>query len=66
MAALRGLLTAAALQHLPAHIDKRACGDECYSTSRTCEISLSNHGDAHFRSFVHLLDRSTKAKSSSS
>ena len=70
MAGDRGLripaLTAAALQHLPAHIDKRACGDECYSTSRTCEISLSNHGDAHFRSFVHLLDRSTKAKSSSS
>ena len=35
MAGDRGLripaLTAAALQHLPAHIARRACGDECFS-----------------------------------
>mmetsp|Transcript_7941 Transcript_7941/g.23662 ORF Transcript_7941/g.23662 Transcript_7941/m.23662 type:complete len:1075 (+) Transcript_7941:97-3321(+) len=56
MAGDRGLrlpeLTGAALQHL----DFPDAVTDAYSTSRTCECSLSNHSDVHFRSVLHLLD----------
>ena len=55
MAGDRGMrypeLTAAALQHL----DTNGCSDG-YSTSRTCEMSLSNHSGINFRGLVYLLD----------
>jgi D-lactate dehydrogenase len=31
-----------------------------YSTSRTCEIGLSQHGGLHYRSIVYLVDRRTE------
>ena len=33
-----------------------------YSTSRTCEMSLSNHSGINFRGLVYLIDEATKAK----
>lgn len=33
-----------------------------YSTSRTCEMSLSNHSGIHFRGLVYLVDEATTAK----
>ncbi|KAK9821918.1 hypothetical protein WJX81_005753 [Elliptochloris bilobata] len=63
MAGDRGMrypeLTAGALQHLalPA-----SCKDG-YSTSRTCEVSLSNHSGVNFRGLVYLVDEATTAKS---
>eukprot|EP00983_Pelagomonas_calceolata_P061920 1147032-Pelagomonas_calceolata.AAC.1 len=33
-----------------------------YSTSRTCEMSLSNHAGINFRGMVYLIDEATKAK----
>ncbi len=62
MAGDRGMrypeLTAGALQHLalPA-----ACTDG-YSTSRTCEVSLSNHSGVNFRGLVYLVDEATQPK----
>ncbi|KAF6262291.1 FAD linked oxidase [Scenedesmus sp. NREL 46B-D3] len=62
MAGDRGMryteLTGASLQHLnlPA-----ACSDG-YSTSRTCEMSLSNHSGINFRGLVYLVDEATKPK----
>jgi D-lactate dehydrogenase len=67
MAGDRGLrlpeLTGAALQHL----DLPDTVTDAYSTSRTCECSLSNQSDVHFRSVLHLLDECAvpKAKASS-
>jgi D-lactate dehydrogenase len=62
MAGDRGMrypeLTAGSLQHLQAG----GCSDG-YSTSRTCEMSLSNHSGVNFRSVMYLVDASTKAKS---
>jgi len=66
MAGDRGLrypqLTASSLQHLklPDNIK------DGYSTSRTCEISLSNHSGKHFRSVLYLVDEVTTPKKSSS
>lgn len=61
MAGDRGMrypeLTASSLQHL----DTTGCSDG-YSTSRTCEMSLSNHSDINFRGLVYLVDEATKAK----
>jgi len=37
------------------------CADG-YSTSRTCEMSLSNHSGIDFRGMVYLVDEATKAK----
>jgi D-lactate dehydrogenase len=62
MAGDRGMrypeLTGASLQHLnlPA-----GCSDG-YSTSRTCEMSLSNHSGVNFRGIVYLVDEATRAK----
>lgn len=62
MAGDRGMrypeLTGAALQHLnlPAN-----CSDG-YSTSRTCEMSLSNHSGVNFRGLVYLIDEATTPK----
>ena len=33
-----------------------------YSTSRTCEMSLSNHSNIHFRSLLTLLDEAATPK----
>jgi D-lactate dehydrogenase len=51
-------LTAASLQHLnlPA-----GCKDG-YSTSRTCEMSLSNHSGINFRGLVYLIDEAARPK----
>lgn len=55
MAGDRGMrypeLTAGALQHL----QTEGCSDG-YSTSRTCEMSLSNHSGINFRGLVYLID----------
>lgn len=61
MAGDRGMrypeLTGASLQHLnlPA-----GCSDG-YSTSRTCEMSLSNRSGINFRNIVYLVDEATRA-----
>ena len=61
MAGDRGMrypeLTGSSLQHL----NVAGCSDG-YSTSRTCEMSLSNHSGIHFRGLVYLIDEATKAK----
>jgi D-lactate dehydrogenase len=61
MAGDRGMrypeLTAGALQHLQG----KGCSDG-YSTSRTCEMSLSNHSGVNFRGLVHLVDEATRPK----
>jgi D-lactate dehydrogenase len=61
MAGDRGMrypeLTGAALQHL----ETSGCSDG-YSTSRTCEMSLSNHSGINFRGLVYLVDQATTAK----
>jgi D-lactate dehydrogenase len=54
-------LNASALRDLRA-----ALPDDCpsgYSTSRTCEIGLSLHGERPYRSIVYLVDRCSQAKS---
>lgn len=62
MAGDRGMrfpeLTAASLQHLDL---PKECKDG-YSTSRTCEMSLSNHSGINFRGLVYLVDEATKPK----
>ncbi|KAJ8610347.1 hypothetical protein CTAYLR_003870 [Chrysophaeum taylorii] len=62
MAGDRGLrlpeLTRGALQHL----DLPPNVSDAYSTSRTCECSLSNNSGVHFRSVLHLLDESARPK----
>ena len=64
MAGDRGMrypeLTAASLQHLDL---PESCSDG-YSTSRTCEMSLSNHSGVHFRSLLYLLDEAASANPS--
>jgi len=61
MAGDRGMrfpeLTAGSLQHLAVG----GCSDG-YSTSRTCEMSLTNHSGVSFRNVVYLVDAATKAK----
>ena len=63
MAGDRGMrfpeLTAGSLNHLTDAA--KGCTDG-YSTSRTCEMSLSNHSGMHWRSLVYLVDESTSAK----
>jgi len=62
MAGDRGMrypeLTASALQHMSYPAE---CKDG-YSTSRTCEMSLSNHSGFNFRGLVYLLDEATSPK----
>jgi len=62
MAGDRGLrypeLTASSLQHLNLPSD---CTDG-YSSSRTCEMSLSNHSGVNFRGMVYLVDECTTPK----
>ena len=62
MAGDRGMrypeLTGSSLQHLSL---PESCTDG-YSTSRTCEMSLSNHSGMHFRSLLYLVDEATKPK----
>ena len=45
-----------------AHLDLPESCTDGYSTSRTCEMSLSNHSDIHFRSLLYLVDEATQAK----
>lgn len=62
MAGDRGLrfpeLTESACQH----IDLPANVTDGYSTSRTCEIGVSNAAGLHFRSVLFLVDQATKRK----
>lgn len=62
MAGDRGMrypeLTGSSLQHLNLPSN---CSDG-YSTSRTCEISLSNHSGVNFRGLVYLIDEATTPK----
>lgn len=62
MAGDRGMrypeLTSSSLQHLNL---PQTCTDG-YSTSRTCEMSLSNHSGINFRGLVYLIDEATSAK----
>jgi len=62
MAGDRGMrypeLTKASLQHLDL---PPSCSDG-YSTSRTCEMSLSNHSGLNFRSLLYLVDEATAPK----
>lgn len=54
-------LNASALRHL-----KRALPPGCnrgYSTSRTCEIGLSQHAERPYQSIAYLADRCTRARS---
>ena len=64
MAGDRGMrypeLTANSLQHLKPNLPGD-CTDG-YSTSRTCEMSLSNHSGINFRGLVYLVDECTTAK----
>ncbi len=64
MAGDRGMrypeLTGGALQHL----ETAGCADGV-STSRTCEMSLSNHSGIHFRGLLTLLDEAAKPKKKS-
>jgi D-lactate dehydrogenase len=65
MAGDRGMrypeLTGSSLQHLNL---PSSCTDG-YSSSRTCEMSMSNHSGIHFRGLVYLVDEATKAKQAS-
>lgn len=65
MAGDRGMrypeLTASSLQHLNL---PQNCKDG-YSSSRTCEMSMSNHAGIHFRGLVYLVDEATKPKQKS-
>merc|ERR1719440_2624878 len=62
MAGDRGMrypeLTGSSLQHLNL---PDSCSDG-YSTSRTCEMSLSNHSGINFRSLLYLVDEATTPK----
>lgn len=62
MAGDRGMrypeLTGSSLQHLAV---PSGCTDG-YSSSRTCEMSLSNHSGINFRGLVYLVDEATRAK----
>eukprot|EP00882_Tetradesmus_deserticola_P005358 GHRQ01005638.1.p3 GENE.GHRQ01005638.1~~GHRQ01005638.1.p3 ORF type:complete len:103 (+),score=34.20 GHRQ01005638.1:2-310(+) len=62
MAGDRGLrfpeLTASACQHL----DLPSSVTDGYSTSRTCEIGVSNAAGLHFRSILFLLDEASRPK----
>ena len=62
MAGDRGMrfpeLTGSSLNYLEL---PQSCSDG-YSTSRTCEMSLSNHSDVNFRGLVYLVDEATSAK----
>jgi len=65
MAGDRGMrypeLTGSSLQHLDGMMQENGCTDG-YSTSRTCEMSLSNHSNTHFRSLLYLVDEATTPK----
>lgn len=63
MAGDRGMrypeLTAASLQHLNL---PEGCSDG-YSSSRTCEVNMSQHSGVNFRGLVYLVDEATRPKS---
>ena len=50
--------------HSRSRLTCRTCPppSDAYSTSRTCEMSLSNHSGINFRGLVYLIDEATKAK----
>jgi D-lactate dehydrogenase len=62
MAGDRGMryeeLTKSSLQHLEV---PTGCNDG-YSTSRTCEMSLSRQSDVNFRGLLYLIDEATEGK----
>jgi D-lactate dehydrogenase len=65
MAGDRGMrypeLTGGSLKYLDL---PKGCTDG-YSTSRTCEMSLTNHSDVSFKGLVYLVDEATTAKKAS-
>ena len=66
MAGDRGMrypeLTGGSLKYLDL---PKGCTDG-YSTSRTCEMSLTNHSDVSFKGLVYLIDEATAAKKKTS
>jgi D-lactate dehydrogenase len=66
MAGDRGMrypeLTGGSLKYLDL---PKGCTDG-YSTSRTCEMSLTNHSDVSFKGLVYLVDEATTAKKKAS
>ena len=52
-------LTKASLQHLDL---PQGCSDG-YSSSRTCEVNMSQHSGVNFRGLVYLVDEATRPKS---
>nr|WP_321372521.1 (Fe-S)-binding protein [uncultured Desulfuromusa sp.] len=52
-------LNAAALEELKKQVNNCDAG---YSTSKTCEIGLSLHGDIPYRSILYLVDAATQAR----
>ena len=63
MAGDRGMrypeLTKSSLQHLNL---PQGCSDG-YSSSRTCEVNMSQHSGVEFRGLVYLVDEATRPKS---
>ena len=47
---------------LPQHLNLPKDCKDGYSTSRTCEMSLSNHSGINFRGLVYLVDEATAPK----
>ena len=54
-------LNASALEHLRRGVAECSAG---YSTSRTCEIGLSDHSGIHYRSILYLVDKCSAPKKS--
>ncbi|MDR1592370.1 MAG: FAD-binding oxidoreductase [Prevotellaceae bacterium] len=50
-------LNAHGQRHLREQLPDNCCG---YSTSRTCEIGMTNHGAISFRSIFYLIDEATR------
>ena len=53
-------LNQAALRELRPAVSKKKCSAG-YSTSRTCEIGLSQHSGLYYKSIVYLVDKCTRA-----
>lgn len=62
MAGDRGLRFPELTQSACQHIDLPKDTTDGYSTSRTCEIGVSNAAGLYFRSILYLIDAATKPK----
>jgi D-lactate dehydrogenase len=52
-------LTQSATKHEAAEVKARQV-DECYSSSRTCEIGMSRATGQIYRSYLYLLEKATR------